>query len=282
MSTPTERASAASAASAAAIFLVRAAHGGPSLVVTGVVALLALADRQTPAVTAFVTGAVLTGQLSIGWGNDLLDSARDRAVGRRDKPVASGELPADIVFGALAAAVVACVTLSFLAGWRSALVHLLLGVASGHGYNLVAKATVLSWLPYAVAFGSLPAVVTLAGATPHWPAWWMPFTAAALGVAAHFLNTMPDFDDDRATGIRGLPHRLGERHSRMLATILLVLGSIVAVLGPAGTPSGLALIVLAAVAALGLVALFGRGRLPFQAALAIALLDVSLLVLTRR
>ncbi|HET8603488.1 MAG TPA: hypothetical protein VFM09_06130, partial [Marmoricola sp.] len=49
--------------------LVRAAHVGPCVVVTGVVVLLAVADRQTPALTAIVSGAVFAGQLTIGWGN---------------------------------------------------------------------------------------------------------------------------------------------------------------------------------------------------------------------
>ena len=45
---------------------------------------------------ALVTAAVLCGQLSIGWSNDLVDLARDRAVGRRDKPLARRDRePAD-------------------------------------------------------------------------------------------------------------------------------------------------------------------------------------------
>lgn len=262
--------------------LVRAAHVGPCVVVTGVVVLLAVADRQTPALTAIVSGAVFAGQLTIGWGNDLVDAARDREVGRKDKPLAHGALSPAIVLGALATAAVACVTLSFLAGWRSAVVHLLLGVSMGHAYNLVAKRTALSWVPYAIAFGSLPAVVTLAGSTPHWPPAWMPVTAVTLGVAAHFLNTLPDLADDRATGVRGLPHRLGARRARQAATGLLLLGSIVAVLGPGGPPSTPALVVLTAAGVLAVAALAGRGRLPFQAAMAIAVLDVSLLTLVRR
>ena len=270
------------AARGPAVSLVRAAHMGPCVVVTGVVALLAVADRQTPALTAIVSGAVFAGQLTIGWGNDLIDVARDREVGRKDKPLAQRALSPALVLVALATAAAACVALSFLAGWRSAVVHLLLGVAMGHVYNLVAKRTALSWVPYAVAFGILPAVVTLAGPTPHWPPAWMTVTAVTLGVAAHFLNTLPDLEDDRATGIRGLPHRLGARRARHAATTLLLLGSIVAVLGPAGAPSAPALAVLTATGVLAVVALAGRGRLPFQAAMAIAVLDVSLLVLTRR
>jgi 4-hydroxybenzoate polyprenyltransferase len=257
--------------------LLRAAHIGPALAVTCIVALLTAGAGLPVADAAVVTAAVLTGQLTIGWGNDLLDAGRDRQVGRSDKPLVSGELGPASVRRWLAAAAVATVVLSLLAGWRSGLTHLALAVAFGHLYNLYFKATPLSWLPYAVAFGSLPAVVTLAGAPPEWPPAWMVLAAAALGVAAHFLNTLPDFAADEATGIQGLPHRLGGSASRLVATTLLLVGSALAVLGPAGTPVWWAWAVLLVVTGLAVPALVGRGKVPFYAAITIALVDVVLL-----
>jgi len=242
------------------------------------VALLALDTDLEPAAAGFVVGAVFSGQLTIGWGNDLVDLPRDRAVGRSDKPLAAGELDRRFVLRCLAVAAVACVVLSLLAGWRSGLVHLFVGVASGHAYNLGVKATAWSWLPYALAFGTLPSVVTLAGDTPSWAPAWMAATAAALGVGAHFLNALPDLADDARTGVQGLPHRLGATWSRVLATLLLVGGSVTAVLGPAGAPTTWALAALGLVLVLGAVALAGRGKAPFQAAMLIALVDVALLV----
>ena len=100
--------------------------------------------------------------------------------------------------------------------------------------------------------------------------------AAALGVAAHFLNTLPDFDDDAATGVRGLPHRLGQKTSRVLATTLLLAASGTAALGP-GVPPPWAWVLFLGTVSLALVALLGRGKLPFYAAIAIAVLDVALL-----
>jgi 4-hydroxybenzoate polyprenyltransferase len=224
-----------------------------------------------------VTGAVLTGQLTIGWGNDLRDARRDRQVGRTDKPLATGELSPQLVVLCLVVAAVLCVGLSFAVGWRSALVNIVLGMGSGHAYNLGLKSTAFSWLPYALAFGTLPAVVTLAGTDPALPPWWMAAAAAALGVGAHFLNTLPDLAADAATGVRGLPHRIGAGASRAVATILLVAASGAAVLGPDDRPTwGWA--ALAGVLLLAVAALRGRGRRPFQAALLIALVDVVLLV----
>lgn len=257
--------------------LLRAAHFGPSVAVTAIVALLALALDLSAYQGVVVTAAAFTGQLTIGWGNDLLDAHRDREVGRHDKPLVSGELAPSLVLRCLVVAAVGCVLLSFLAGWRSGMTHLALGVASGHLYNLYFKATLWSWLPYAVAFGALPAVVSLAGSPSQWPPTWMVGTAAMLGVAAHFLNTLPDFDDDAATGVRGLPHRMGAVRSRLTATALLVLGTVVAVLGPVGVPATWGWAALAVVVALAALALFGRGKAPFYAAVAIALVDVVLL-----
>ena len=258
--------------------LLRAAHIGPGLAVTCIVALLAVGRHLDPGFGTLVTAAVFAGQLTIGWGNDLVDSARDRTVGRADKPLATGEVSRQLVLTCLTVAAVACVALSLLAGWRSGVVHLGLGVASGHAYNLGLKATAWSWAPYAVAFGTLPAVVSLAGDAPAWPPPWMIGTAALLGVAGHVLNALPDVADDLATGVRGLPHRLGATPSRVLAAGLLVLGSAIAVLGPAGSPEPWAWVALAVAVVLGVVAMLGRGKVPFYAAIAVALVDVVLLV----
>jgi MFS family permease len=143
--------------------LVTTAHPGPAAVVTTVAALLGVAASLPPAVVACVAAAVATGQLTIGWVNDLVDLPRDRAAGRRDKPLASGRVTRAQVLAAVALAGVACLVLSLSAGWRSGLVHLFLGVGAGQAYNLGLKATAFSWVPYVVAFGTLPAVASLAG-----------------------------------------------------------------------------------------------------------------------
>ena len=260
------------------VLLLRAAHIGPGVAVTAVAGLLAVQRDLAATTTLVLVAAVFTGQLTVGWGNDLRDAARDRAVGRVDKPLATGELAPRTVVVCLAVAAVACVALSLLVGWRPGLVHLGVGLACGHAYNLWFKETPWSWLPYAVAFAALPVVVGLAGTAPEWPPVWMVATAALLGVAAHLLNALPDLADDEATGVRGLPHRLGATVSRVLATGLLVLGSVVAVLGSAGPPTPQAWTALGAAVVLGAVALLGRGKAPFYAAVAVALVDVVLVV----
>ncbi len=260
-----------------ALALLRAAHPGPALGVTAMTGVLAYAVGLSPGRAPVVVTAVLTGQLSIGWSNDLIDRDRDRVAGRSDKPLATGGLSVDIVRVACRVAVVATVVLSAQLGWRAGGAQLVM-VAAGWAYNLRLKATVWSWLPYAVGFGALATVPSLALPSPL-VAWWLPVVGGLLGVGAHLVNVLPDLDEDRAAGVVGLPHRLADRHgarSLVVAGVLLfglATGLLVAAL-PLGVPS---VVAGALVALLAAVALLGRDRRPFQAALGIALVDVVLL-----
>lgn len=257
--------------------LLRAAHPGPTVAVTTVAALLALSARLDAVTVVLAVLAVLTGQLVIGWSNDLIDVRRDIQVGRSDKPLATGVLGPATVRAALAAAAVATVALSLSLGWAAGLCHLGLMVGGGLAYNAALKTTRWSWLPYAVAFGSLPAVFTLAQTPPVLPSWAVLAAGALLGVGAHFVNVLPDLADDAATGVRGLPHRLGARRTQHAATAVLVLASAVVVLGPEGAPGAAGWVALAVSAGLAVLALTGTGRTPFHAAIGIALVNVALL-----
>ena len=262
-----------------ALALVRACHAGPTLAVTAMTGALAAAGGLAPGRAALVTAAVLTGQLSIGWSNDLLDGDRDRLVGRSDKPLATGDVSAATLRLACALALAATVVLSFLCGPVAGAVHLLT-VGGGWAYNLGLKATALSWLPYAVAFGALPAFVVLAEPGAGAPPAWLPAAGALLGVGAHLVNVLPDLADDEATGIRGLPHRLGSRGASVAAVV--VLGAATAIVVAATSlPPAVEVPAVAAVAALAGAALLGRGRTPFRAAIGIALVGVVLLVVAR-
>lgn len=260
--------------------LIRAAHIEPTIAVTTLASLLGVAGGLGAPRLLLVAAAVFAGQLVIGWSNDLLDAGRDAAVGRGDKPLATGEVSTRAVSAGLGIAAIAAVGLSAGLGWRSALTHLVLMVGSGIAYNLGLKATLWSWLPYVVAFGSLPAVVSLAATPPEAPKVWIVAASAALGAAAHFLNTLPDLADDAATGIRGLPQRIGGPRSQRVAAALLIAATAVIVLGPPGPAPATRWVALLLAAALAVGALTGHGQTPFRCGLAIALLNVLLLVLT--
>jgi len=259
--------------------LLRAAHPGPAFAVTLLAGLLGVAVGLGPADVALVVAAVGTGQLVIGWTNDLADASRDRAVGRTDKPLATGELDERTVSSCAALALVLTVAFSFAAGLSTGLVQLLT-VASGWAYNLGLKSTAWSWAPYAVAFGALPAFVSLVDRPGHVPPWWMVAAGALLGVGAHLVNVLPDLADDAATGVRGLPHRLGARRASALAAVVLVAATVVVVLGASPHPA-LAVAALAAVGGLAAVAVLSDGRNAFRAAIGMALVDVAMLVVAR-
>ncbi|GAB2913619.1 hypothetical protein GCM10027047_09460 [Rhodococcus aerolatus] len=257
----------------AALALARSCHPGPTVAVTLVGALLAVAAGRGAGAALVVGVAVLVGQLAIGWLNDGLDAEKDRATGRTDKPVAGGAVGRRTVLGAAAVAAVLAVPLSFLAGGAAGWWHLLF-VASGLVYDAGVKATAASGLPYLVGFGALPAfVVAPAGPVP----WWLVAAGALLGGGAHLANALPDLEDDLATGVRGLPQRLGPRRCAVGAAVLLLAASLTLAAGLGGLVLGAAVVLVAGVAlAVGLRA--GRAAL-FRAVVVVALLDVVLLVL---
>ncbi|MFC7014196.1 UbiA family prenyltransferase [Streptomyces viridiviolaceus] len=263
--------------------LLRSCHPEPAIAVTVFVTALAVAAGRGTAGSVAVAAAVLAGQLSVGWCNDAADAQRDTACGRRDKPVATGELPPRTVAVAAVTALALCLPLSLLSGVAAGAVHLGGMVTAGWTYNLRLKHTVLSPLPYAVGFGSLPAFVTLGLASPSWPAWWAVTAGALLGVGAHLVNVLPDIEDDLATGVRGLPQRLGRPACRWLAPCVMLAAVGVVVAGPPGAP---ALMDRVMAAAAGIVAVAGtavssgnRSRWPFRAAIMVAGIAVTQLVL---
>lgn len=266
------------------VALVRAAHAGPTIAVTVFAGAYAAGAAGASAGRAtLVAAAVLAGQLSVGWSNDWIDAARDLAVGRADKPVVAGDVtPATLRRAALLAAA-ACVVLSLALGLRAALLHAVL-VAAAWAYNARLKSTVWSWAPYAVAFGGLPSVATLGvpGGDDLAP-WWVTAGAALLGVGAHLANVLPDLEDDAATGVRGLPHRLGRRWTAFVAAGVLLLAVLLVVLGPPGAPGPAAVVALAGAVGLAgsaVVVALSRtsSRWPFTAAMGVAGLAVVLLV----
>ncbi|GAA0738086.1 UbiA family prenyltransferase [Dactylosporangium roseum] len=265
-----------------AIPLLRASHPEPAVGVTAVAALLSIGlDRPWPGVVA-AAAAVLASQLSIGWVNDAIDAPRDTAVGRTDKPVAAGTVSRRLVATLGAAAAVATVPLGFLSGWTAGLVATL-ALVSALLYDWPLKSTQVSVLPYAVSFACLPAFVALgAGKTPPL---WLLAAGGLLGAGAHFVNTLPDLDDDVRTGVQGLPHLLGRRGSLAAAAVLLLAATVTLAVGPPGPPPALfwpALALALASLSFGWYAMRRdpASRVPFLSVIAVALIDVVFLLVS--
>jgi 4-hydroxybenzoate polyprenyltransferase len=265
--------------------LLASSHPEPAAAVTTVAAALAASAGRTGWGVASIAIAVAAGQLSVGWCNDYVDRDRDAASGRSDKPVARGDISPELVRWAAGISLAAVVPLSLLSGWRATIVHVV-AVALAWAYDLGLKARAWSVVPYTVAFALLPVFVVLGLPGAPLPPWWAPLAGGLLGAGAHFANTLPDLADDLATGVRGLPHRLGARASRILSAVLLLAASVVLAFGPRIPHSGASavLVVVALVAAVALVVVGGvlgrraGSRAPFRATMLIALVDVVLLV----
>ena len=202
--------------------LLKAAHFGPTLIVTAIsFAFATYYWWEGPAyVIAF---GVFTGQLVVGWSNDLYDFEDDLKHQRTKKPLVSGLITKQYLQKWLRF----MLPFSFIAnllgplGIRGGLVYML-GIACGVAYNFYFKFNLLSPLPYAIAFAALPSSVAISKDVN--PPLWMLLGGALFGMAAHFINVIKDMDQDQASGIKGLPQRLGKTKSIAAAVVLISLG----------------------------------------------------------
>ena len=194
--------------------LVLSCHPLPTVAMTIALTGAAALTGRSGVEVGLVAATVLTGQLTVGWINDIVDRDRDRQVGRQDKPIAMGWVdPGTVVFAA-AVATLLVVPLSIANGTAAGVAHLG-AVLSAWLYNFWFKRTVLSWLPYAVSFGLLPAFLSYGGLGGGMhggpPTIAMTVLAALLGIGIHFLNTLPDLVEDKETGVTHLPLRIALR-----------------------------------------------------------------------
>jgi 4-hydroxybenzoate polyprenyltransferase len=106
-------------------------------------------------------------------------------------------------------------------GIKGGLVYML-GIACGVAYNFYFKFSVLSPLPYAIAFAALPSSIAISKDIN--PPVWMWLGGALFGMAAHFINVIKDMKQDQVSGIEGLPQRLGTKKSIITAVALIGAG----------------------------------------------------------
>lgn len=212
-------------------------HPGPTLVVSALALALGVAVGLEPWRLVLLTLAVFAGQVSIGISNDAIDAPRDRAVGRTDKPIARGDVSERAAWAAALGALGAALVLSAPLGFGMLAAHAIF-LASAWSYNAGLKSTPLSIVPFLVSFGIFPSMATLAAPDPRVAAPWGWIAGAALGAAVHLTNVLPDLDDDRATGVRGLPHRMGARASAVVAATGIVVGAVAVLVGASGGDLG--------------------------------------------
>ena len=260
--------------------LILASHPVPSVAVTALSTLLA-AEAAPHGIGPLLTApAMLAGQLSVGWSNDAIDAARDAAVGRTDKPAATGAISVRGLWIATVIAAVAALAMALAIGPVTLLV---LAVATGAGwaYNAGLKGTAASGLMYMIGVGLVPAYAasTLPGHPA--PSWSVTVAAALLGLGAHFANVLPDLAADEANGVRGLPQlvaaRWGAAAVRVIALIPLLAASVLLVVAARPDRRWAAIAGLAVAVVLAGFGARGSGKVPFLAAIGIAAIDVVLL-----
>ena len=202
--------------------LAKASHFGPSLLVTALSYFFAQLYWQ-PGSALIIALGFFSGQLIVGWSNDLIDYTDDLSHQRMNKPLVAGLISRKFLQSWLALMIpVALVInlfgpLGFVGGGLS-----IFAIVWALGYNFYFKFNIFSPLPYAVAFAILPSC--MAFSQDKTPPTWMWLGGALFGMAAHFLNVLKDMDQDHASGIKGLPQRCGKTGSIIAATILIALG----------------------------------------------------------
>jgi 4-hydroxybenzoate polyprenyltransferase len=208
-----------------AFSLLLACHPLPTAAMTVALAVAAALSGRSGQEVALVAATVLSGQLTVGWINDVVDRERDKLVGRTDKPVAQGRIDPGTVNFATACVVLACVPLSMANGTAAGIAHLA-AVLSAWMYNFFFKFTALSWMPYAVSFGLLPAFLSYGGlggglhGAP--PTIAMTVLAALLGIGIHFMRSVWGLVADHEEGWTYLPLKLA---MKVGATRLLALST---------------------------------------------------------
>lgn len=212
--------------------VIRLVHPFPSVLDGLIVAAVALVAGAQLAV-AMPLGLSMTAlQCSIGALNDLHD-APDDAGRKPGKPLPAGLLTVpmarSVVIGGAAIGIALGALIDVRVGALAVVVLLI-----GYGYDLVAKGTAWSWLPFAVGIPILPVYGWL-GTGSNLPAFFAALVPMAVlgGAALAIANARADLERDSAVGAVSIATRLGLEGSWRLqgglwvATALVALGSMV-------------------------------------------------------
>jgi len=225
------------------------------------VALVAVIAGGSVAVALALGLSMTLIQFAIGAVNDIVDAPRD--AGRKPgKPIPGGFVTIRAARVTAAACAGGGLALAFVGGpWLVALAAVCLGI--GLAYDLWAKGTTLSWLPFALGIPLLP-VFGWYGATGALPGLFLVLVPAAAnaGTALAIANAIVDMERDEEAGAHSIALALGPVRAGWLVVALQAVVAVLA-LGTAivlGAPTGwvVAILLAAAIplggAALGLVA----------------------------
>jgi geranylgeranylglycerol-phosphate geranylgeranyltransferase len=190
-------------------------------------------------------------QASIGTLNDLVDAPSD-AGHKPGKPIPAGLVSTGAARALVAVAAIIGVALAIPSGVALVLLALVV-LAIGYGYDLWAKGTAWSWLPFAVGIPILPLYGWLGatGAIPGWFAMLLPMAVLA-GAGLALANARVDIVRDTGAGKSSAAAALGVARAWWVTTALLGLALVLALgsLAMAG-PIARAPVIAAAAIAVG-------------------------------
>ncbi len=208
--------------------LIRLVHPFPILldgIASGAVALLAGGDGWT---ALRLGAAMLALQASIGALNDLVDAPAD--AGRKPaKPIPAGLVAPTLARAVAIGSAVLGIALTAASG-PGMLALAVLVLAIGYSYDVVAKGTAWSWVPFAVGIPLLP-VFGWFGASGALPASFAILVPAAVlaGTALAIANASADVRRDEAAGVGSVAIRLGPRRAWAAVALLHSVVGLVAV-----------------------------------------------------
>ncbi len=194
------------------------------LVAVTLFVLLAAWPRLVWPVVLLVVGAHTAMQLAIAILNNYCDREMD-AAGKPEKPIPRG------LVTPLEALIAGCAMIALMLGlllplpplaWLLSLVYLALGMA----YNLGLKSTPLSGVVFALAMPLIP-LYAFAGVGRSQPfLFWLIPVGFLLGVCLNLANSLPDLEEDAASGARTLAVVLGLRRAFWAGNALFALGAL--------------------------------------------------------
>ena len=197
--------------------------------------------------------AMLGGQLAIGAINELVDADLD-AIAKPDKPIPSGFVSrrGAVNVAVIGTGLMAALSLSFSPG---SFVLCTIGTGTGIAYSVWFKRTIWSWVPYLIALPLLPiwVWVTLSSVNPGLFAIY-PIGAAAV-IAVQIAQSLPDVEADRASNVRTLAVALGSANARNTCWGAMTVAAVFAAMLAPRLTEHPARVWIAALLALGLIAL---------------------------
>ncbi len=226
-------------------------------------AAISLVAGGEPLTAARLGFAMLALQASIGALNDLVDAPRD--AGRKPgKPIPAGLVSRTAAQAVAIAAAVIGLVLSVPSGPLTVALAVAV-LAIGYAYDLAAKGTAWSWLPFAIGIPLLP-VFAWYGTTAALPAFFRVLVPAAVGAGAALAiaNARADLERDVAAGIDSIAIRLGHDRAWLVSTTLFVVIGVVAVVTMLAARAPIATVV-GAISGIALIAIgvdAGRNRSP--------------------